>query len=163
MGNHDSQVHSDPKVDIQKRQRLKDQCNYNHLPSQGTDVGLMKQKAADAKKLKENANLISSLRPFRDYSVFQRSVTMNKVTSPGFMFKRMQWNYGVSITPGHYCTPQTKGLSTYSQLPWFKQPLTKRQWNLNSYCWFVGRSIFCKVPMLKMIPSYSVGQLPIHI
>lgn len=104
MGNHESQVHSDPKVDIQKRHRLKDQCNYNHLPSQGTDVGLMKQKAADAKKLKENAHLISYLRSFRSYSVFQRSVTM-KVTSPGFTFKRMQWNYGISITPGHYCTP----------------------------------------------------------
>jgi len=45
---------------------------------------------------------------------------MNKVISPGFMFKRTQWNYGISITPGPYCIPWTKRLSTYSQLPWFK-------------------------------------------
>lgn len=34
--------------------------------------------------------------------------------SPGFRFKRVQWNYGTSITPGHYCIPQTKELSALS-------------------------------------------------
>jgi len=35
--------------EVQTRQTLIDQCNSNHPPFQDTDVGLMKQKAADAK------------------------------------------------------------------------------------------------------------------
>lgn len=39
---------------------------------------------------------------------------MNKVVSPGFRFKRVQWNYVINITPSHYCIPQTKELSALS-------------------------------------------------
>lgn len=76
----------------------------------------MKQNRAGAKKLQGNAQLMSCLWLFWGSFVFQSSTTTNKVISPGFRLKRVQWNYGISITPGHYCIPQSKGLSALSSV-----------------------------------------------
>lgn len=74
----------------------------------------MKQNIADAKRLKGNEQLMSCMWLLWGSFAFQTSTTMNKVFFPGFGFKRLQWNDGITITPTHYCIPQTKGLSALS-------------------------------------------------